>query len=314
MMAKRRGQGRETWNRLKEWDQGSTDSERLSGHILSSAGYKSIDPSQPLGGPDSTKDMICTKDRLKWIGACYFAYGHKSFSSVKKKFLGDLKGVAKYSVDGIAFVTNQKLTVNQRQTLKDLAKCHVDILHLETITLLLNSPINYGIREDFLDIQMTEEENLSFTAARDKEYLEAIGYVPKSYVQPDAVVTNDTGSINVRFGEIWIANLGNGLRGELLGTRPVIIVSNDLNNKFAPTVAVVPLTTQIVKKILPIHVELSSFPSVDRPSVALVEQIKTISKLRLKEVVATLDISSIEKIKDALMLQLGLIEIPIRKE
>ncbi|MCI2254094.1 hypothetical protein L2D08_06925 [Domibacillus sp. PGB-M46] len=59
---RRRINGDETWNRLREWTKGQTAAERLAGHILNSEGFESIDPSHPLGGPDGIKDIICTKD------------------------------------------------------------------------------------------------------------------------------------------------------------------------------------------------------------------------------------------------------------
>lgn len=138
--------------------------------ILDSEGYKSIDPSHPLGGRDGLKDIICVKDDLKWIVACYFPRSQKPFNEIKGKFNNDLAGVESNNVDGIVFVTNQELTLGERQQLKDIKEStEVEIYHLDRIAYLLDKPENYGIRLEFLDIEMTPEEHLSFIAIRDQK-------------------------------------------------------------------------------------------------------------------------------------------------
>jgi hypothetical protein len=166
-MTKRRTDGDETWNRLLNWTKGQK-SERLAAHILSSEGFKSIDPSHPLGGKDGLKDIISIKDNLQWIGAAYFPRGQKNFAEIKKKFIGDINGIKKNKVSGLAFVTNQELTLSERKELKDIGKPHtIEIFHLERIAHILDNPQNYGIRLEFLDIELTKEEQLSFFASRD---------------------------------------------------------------------------------------------------------------------------------------------------
>jgi hypothetical protein len=166
---RRRTDGDETWCRLKEWTKGQKSAERLASHILHSDGFKSIDPSHPLGGPDGLKDLICIKDNVKWIGAAYFPRGQKPFNDIKQKFEGDLKGVETNKVNGIVFVTNQELSLSERKSLTSCGKKHkVEIYHLERIVNLLNTPANYGVRLDFLDIELTKEEQLAFFAERDK--------------------------------------------------------------------------------------------------------------------------------------------------
>jgi len=169
-MKKRRTDGDETWNRLITWTKGQMPSERLAAHILSSEGYKSIDPSHPLGGRDGLKDIISMKDNLQWIAAAYFPRGQKDFKEIKRKFTNDMKGIKKNKVSGLAFVTNQELTLSERKELKDIGKPHtIDIFHLERISHILDSAKNYGIRLEFLDIEMTKEEQLSFFASRDEK-------------------------------------------------------------------------------------------------------------------------------------------------
>jgi hypothetical protein len=169
-MTKRRTDGDETWNRLLNWTKGQKPSERLSAHILSSDGFKSIDPSHPLGGKDGLKDIISIKDNLQWIAAAYFPRGQKAIKEIKKKFNLDIKGIKKNKVSGLAFVTNQELTLGERKELKDIGKPHtIEIFHLERLTHILDTAKNYGIRLEFLDIELTKEEQLSYFASRDEK-------------------------------------------------------------------------------------------------------------------------------------------------
>jgi hypothetical protein len=170
-MTQRRLSGDETWNRLLNWTKGQK-SERLAAYILSSEGYKSIDPSHPLGGKDGLKDIISIKDNLQWIGAAYFPRGQKPFSEIKKKFVGDIKGIKKNKVSGLAFVTNQELTLNDRKELKTIGKPHtIEIFHLERMTHILDTAKNYGVRLEFLDIELSKEEQLSYFAIRDDKMI-----------------------------------------------------------------------------------------------------------------------------------------------
>jgi len=159
-----RKDGRETWHRLRDWDKGSTDSERLAYLILESEGYKQIDPSHPLGGRDGKKDLICSnRENKTFIGACFFPRGNIPFYNVFEKFKSDYDGAQKYNTDGFLFVTNQELTLSEREDLVNYVnpKIIVDIFHLERISTILNSPYNYGTRLEFLDIEMTKEDQIS---------------------------------------------------------------------------------------------------------------------------------------------------------
>lgn len=116
----RRGEGNETWFRLLQWTKEQAASERLAALVLDSEGYRSIDPSHPLGGKDGGKDIICTKDGIKMIGAVYFPRGQQTLKEIETKFQGDLEGVTVNSAGGIAFVTNQELRLAERKQLQDL--------------------------------------------------------------------------------------------------------------------------------------------------------------------------------------------------
>lgn len=164
----RQTEGNETWRTLREWIKGSAAAERLAGLILKSDGFSSIDPSHPLGGPDGIKDILCAKEGKKWVAGAYFPRGQKPFSDIKDKFLSDSRGKELNDVDAFVFVSNQELTLSERDGLRSEVGFPVEIYHLERLSLLLNSPALYGVRLEFLDIEMTKEEQLAFIADRDR--------------------------------------------------------------------------------------------------------------------------------------------------
>ncbi|MED4006070.1 N-6 DNA methylase [Priestia aryabhattai] len=174
MSNNRRSNGEETRYRLLDWVGSQTPAERLSSHILNVEGYKSIDPSHPFGGRDGTKDMLCVKNGYIWVGACYFPRGKQTFGTIRKKFLEDLSGVPKNQASGLAFVTNQEITLSKRKELMNLTHFDVDIFHLDRIVNILNFPHSYGARQDFLDINMTKEEEVSAYAFSSKQLKELL--------------------------------------------------------------------------------------------------------------------------------------------
>lgn len=167
---RRRTENNETWHRLINWDRGQTASERLAAQILLSEKYESVDPSHPLGGRDGLKDILCQKDSMKFIAACYFPRGQQTFAAIKEKFSDDTKGIEKNNSDGIVFITNQELRLAERD---ELSQCiannqYLDLYHLERLNAILNSPINFGTRLEFLDIEMTKEEQLAYMSSKDQ--------------------------------------------------------------------------------------------------------------------------------------------------
>lgn len=166
----RMGEGRETWHRLLEWDRGQAPSERLAAIILSNEGFQNVDPSHPLGGKDGLRDIVLSHNGKRWIGAVYFPRGQQSFSVIKDKFIHDLDGVKQNGANGLAFVTNQELRLSERKILSELnSKIDVQIYHLERISALLNAPVNYGVRMEFLEIEMSKEEQLAFFATQSQK-------------------------------------------------------------------------------------------------------------------------------------------------
>lgn len=165
----RRTGGRETWNRLREWDKGQGESERLATRLLPLDGYSRFDPAHPLGGRDGGKDATCEKDGKRFVIAVYFPRGQKDHREIVDKFKKDLTAAQTHNADGFIFFTNQELTLSERAALEDSASSvAVDIYHLERIACCLDAPSGYGLRLEFLSIEMTKEEQVSFFNDRDQ--------------------------------------------------------------------------------------------------------------------------------------------------
>ena len=111
-----------------------------------------------------------------------------------------------------------------------------------------------------------------------------------------------------RRGEIYYADLGDSNIGsEQTGTRPVLIIQNNIGNKFSPTVIVACMTSRLFKNEIPTHVRIDSedyfLPS---DSLILCEQIKTIDKQRLSNYIATLSLADEKRVNTALRLSISL--------
>ena len=115
--------------------------------------------------------------------------------------------------------------------------------------------------------------------------------------------------MTVRRGEIYFAELNPVVGSEQGGTRPVLVVQNDIGNQYSPTTIVVAITSQISKGKLPTHVEIRAERSgLERDSVILTEQVRTIDKTRLKKRISMLDDADLQKVNQALEISLGLVE------
>lgn len=114
----------------------------------------------------------------------------------------------------------------------------------------------------------------------------------------------------VRRGDIFYADLSPVVGSEQGGVRPVLIVQNDVGNKYSPTVIVAAITSQINKAKLPTHIEiLGEDYGLNKDSVILLEQVRTVDKKRLKEKIGHLDEEKMELVNDALIISLGLPEM-----
>jgi len=111
----------------------------------------------------------------------------------------------------------------------------------------------------------------------------------------------------IKRGDIFYADLSPVVGSEQGGVRPVLIVQNDVGNKYSPTVVIAAITSQIDKARLPTHVELTADDTgLERNSVILLEQVRTIDKQRLTHKIAHLDNEAMERVNAALGISLGL--------
>ncbi len=114
----------------------------------------------------------------------------------------------------------------------------------------------------------------------------------------------------IRRGEIFYANLNPVVGSEQGGLRPVLIVQNDIGNTYSPTTIVAAITSKIKRAKLPTHIELAaSRYHLEKDSVILMEQLRTIDKQRLKDQITTLDEETMSKVDQALAISLGLKEL-----
>ncbi len=113
--------------------------------------------------------------------------------------------------------------------------------------------------------------------------------------------------MSIHRGEIYYADLSPVVGSEQGGIRPVLIVQNDVGNRHSPTVIAAAITSQRDKSRLPTHIEVNSGScGLQKDSVVLLEQIRTIDKRRLKERMGALDSASMTKIDNALEISFGL--------
>ncbi len=110
----------------------------------------------------------------------------------------------------------------------------------------------------------------------------------------------------IRRGEIYYADLSPVVGSEQGGVRPVLIIQNDVGNKYSPTVIVSAITSQLGKAKLPTHIELPAERyNLPKNSVALLEQIRTLDKRRLQEKITTLSPDKMREVNKALLISLG---------
>jgi mRNA interferase MazF len=115
--------------------------------------------------------------------------------------------------------------------------------------------------------------------------------------------------LNVRRGDIYYADLSPVIGSEQGGIRPVLIVQNDVGNKYSPTVIAAAITSRVSKSKLPTHIEVYADKyGLARDSVILLEQIRTLDKKRLKEKMGHLDEDVMIRVNDAITVSFGLEE------
>ena len=114
--------------------------------------------------------------------------------------------------------------------------------------------------------------------------------------------------MTVKRGDIYYADLSPVVGSEQGGIRPVLIVQNDVGNKFSPTVIAAAITSQRFKTSLPTHIQVNAHGcGLSKDSIVLLEQVRTLDKKRLKEKMGNLDENDMNRVNQALSVSLGII-------
>ena len=106
-------------------------------------------------------------------------------------------------------------------------------------------------------------------------------------------------------GDLFSACLDPVVGSEQGGIRPVLVVQNDIGNKYSPTIIAAAITSKINKAKLPTHIELPSAYGLAKDSVILLEQIRTLDKRRLKERIGELPPATMVRVNRAILISLG---------
>ena len=111
----------------------------------------------------------------------------------------------------------------------------------------------------------------------------------------------------IKRGDIFYADLNPVIGSEQGGTRPVLVISNNTGNKHSPTVIIAPITSRThAKAKLPTHTEVKDFEKLDKESVILLEQIRTIDKQRLKQYTGLMPDNIMVRVDKALAISISL--------
>lgn len=111
----------------------------------------------------------------------------------------------------------------------------------------------------------------------------------------------------VKRGDIYYADLSPVVGSEQGSIRPVLVIQNDIGNKYSPTVIAAAITSQINKAKMPTHIELAAKDyGLNKDSVILLEQIRTIDKRRLREKIGRIDDGLMASVNNALSISFGL--------
>ncbi len=113
----------------------------------------------------------------------------------------------------------------------------------------------------------------------------------------------------VKRGDVFYADLSPVIGSEQGGVRPVLVVQNDVGNKYSPTIIISAITSQINKAKLPTHIEISATEfGLNKDSVVLLEQIRTVDKRRLRDKIGHFDDELMEKVNEGLLISFGLVD------
>ena len=112
----------------------------------------------------------------------------------------------------------------------------------------------------------------------------------------------------IKRGDIFYADLSPVVGSEQGGIRPILVLQNDVGNRYSPTIIAGAITSQLMKARLPTHVEVTSGSfGLPRDSVILLEQIRTLDKRRLKTKLGSLDEQTMNRVNKAILISLGFV-------
>ena len=127
--------------------------------------------------------------------------------------------------------------------------------------------------------------------------------------------TKGVHSMNIKRGDIYYADLSPVVGSEQGGLRPVLIVQNDVGNRYSPTVIAAAITSKMGKNRLPTHIDIYARDvGLAKDSVILLEQVRTLDKRRLREKMGHLEDSVMQRVNEAISVSLGLITAEERAE
>lgn len=112
--------------------------------------------------------------------------------------------------------------------------------------------------------------------------------------------------INIKRGDILIVDLSPVIGSEQGGNRPVVVVQNNVGNKFSPTIIVASITAKMEKNKLPTHVEIEESFGLNKTSIILLEQLRTVDKSRIRRKIGKISKESMKLVDRALLLSVGL--------
>jgi len=124
---------------------------------------------------------------------------------------------------------------------------------------------------------------------------------------PGSKLLSERVTMIVKRGEIYSADLDPVVGSEQGGVRPVLVIQNDIGNRFSPTVIVLAITSKLSKARLPTHVEVPAGESgLTKPSLILAEQVRTLEKTRLGDRVGKLNERDMQRVEAAIYASLGI--------
>ena len=111
----------------------------------------------------------------------------------------------------------------------------------------------------------------------------------------------------IKRGDIFYADLASGVGSEQSGYRPVLIIQNDIGNKYSGTTIIAVITSRVFNKSkLPTHCYIKAQQQLERDSIILLEQIRTVDKRRLGNNIGTLDYSTMQQVDKSLAISIEL--------